>query len=70
MNKNMGVDKKYVYDIQSSYPYLTHNNYNEYQEKSLYHEHLNQIKKYMETKDINKKLNCAFATAIIVSNTV
>ncbi len=47
--------KKYVYDIQSLYPY-TLNNYNEYEEKSLYHEHLLQIRKYMETKDIDKKL--------------
>ena len=49
-------NKKYVYDIQSFYPYLNHNNYNEYQEKSLYNEHLVQIKKNMETKDMNKKL--------------
>ena len=41
-----------VSDLNSN----THNNYNEYQEKSLYYEHLIQIKKNMETKDINKKL--------------
>lgn len=55
MSKNMD-NKNYVYDIQSIYPYLNHNNYNEYQEKSLYHEHLVQIKKNIETKDIKKKL--------------
>jgi hypothetical protein len=67
MNKNMDIDnKKYVYDIQSFYPYLNHNNYNEYQEKSLYHEHLVQIKKNMETKDIIKKLKALKLLKIII----